>query len=77
MEHKLTHTQLLKLLDFGAPEAIGWTCFLCCYCFPLRVPYAEHELDGRNRTVCLDCSEEHLKFCQEMEAVEKKKNEAH
>ncbi|MCL2639522.1 MAG: hypothetical protein FWD53_01625 [Phycisphaerales bacterium] len=70
--------QLLRYRNRPNPDdrqAIGWTCFCCCHCFPLTAAYTEQEMDdGTIRHICVACSESRLEFYEEIEAKQKKKN---
>ena len=60
-------------ISFGQ-KPFGWTCFVCCRCFPINAPFTVQEMkDGVRRTVCAECSKRH-ELRQTIEAAQQKKN---
>jgi len=55
-------------------KPFGWTCFVCCRCFPINAPFTRKKMkDDAERTVCMECSKMYV-LRQEMKAARKKKN---
>ena len=44
------------------PTITYWTCFMCENRFPSNVDSAVQELDGKPRTLCINCLEDYLEY---------------